>query len=215
MPPCRVEWCTLPRVARHQEAYCRSHSNFLKNYPGSAADKWVPPAMRDVIPFDVSQARKSRPPRICATLGCEEPARIGLWGHCMKHSEIEASRMARRDPSDPIGACAVPLCGNASILSGLMCTSHAARSARYGLGTERALTLFSQTACDGCGGSGARVLSIDHNHACCPGIGSCGDCVRGMLCFHCNVALGKVGDSIERLFGLIAYLRNAPPLKAA
>ena len=27
-------------------------------------------------------------------------------------------------------------------------------------------------------------LSIDHDHACCPGIKTCGKCIRGLLCFR-------------------------------
>lgn len=35
-----------------------------------------------------------------------------------------------------------------------------------------------------------RRLSVDHDHACCPGEKTCGLCVRGLLCITCNVWLG-------------------------
>jgi cytochrome c5 len=50
--------------------------------------------------------------------------------------------------------------------------------------------------------------NIDHNHDCCPGYRSCGNCVRGILCNQCNTALGLVKDSPEVLQSLIDYLKN-------
>ncbi len=49
-------------------------------------------------------------------------------------------------------------------------------------------------------------MNIDHDHACCPGSYSCGSCVRGLLCWACNVALGIVKDDPDVLKGLLAYL---------
>lgn len=52
-----------------------------------------------------------------------------------------------------------------------------------------------------------RALAIDHNHMCCPDSpGSCGRCVRALLCTACNHGLGKFRDSPELLRAAAAYL---------
>ncbi len=51
-------------------------------------------------------------------------------------------------------------------------------------------------------------LSVDHDHKCCPDDGSCGKCVRGLLCRACNQGLGQFDDSIERLRSAIDYLEQ-------
>lgn len=35
-----------------------------------------------------------------------------------------------------------------------------------------------------------RRLAVDHDHSCCPGEKTCGNCLRGLLCTTCNVWLG-------------------------
>jgi hypothetical protein len=37
-----------------------------------------------------------------------------------------------------------------------------------------------------------KLLAVDHDRRCCPGAKSCGRCIRGLLCFSCNVTLGKL-----------------------
>lgn len=52
-----------------------------------------------------------------------------------------------------------------------------------------------------------RRLAVDHDHTCCPRQqGSCGECVRGLLCFDCNTVLGKVRDDPARLRAAADYL---------
>jgi hypothetical protein len=51
-------------------------------------------------------------------------------------------------------------------------------------------------------------LSVDHDHSCCPGKGSCGKCIRGLLCSHCNKTLGLVKDDVSTLKNMIAYLQK-------
>ncbi|KKN10739.1 hypothetical protein LCGC14_1033610 [marine sediment metagenome] len=45
-----------------------------------------------------------------------------------------------------------------------------------------------------------RRLAVDHSHTT--------EKVRGLLCFHCNTALGKIGDDIEWLHRASDYLKK-------
>lgn len=58
------------------------------------------------------------------------------------------------------------------------------------------------------GGSG--TWNIDHDHSCCPGPRSCGKCIRGLLCFNCNIAEGHLRGDLKAIEGLAEYLRRGP-----
>ena len=59
------------------------------------------------------------------------------------------------------------------------------------------------------GGGNGSSYCIDHDHSCCPGEKSCGDCIRGLLCSACNLVLGHADDRPDVLHGLIGYLARS------
>lgn len=65
--------------------------------------------------------------------------------------------------------------------------------------------------CCVCGVSQADVkehFSVDHDHTCCVGENSCGQCIRGLLCNRCNSGLGHFNDSKELLRSAADYLEK-------
>ena len=59
-----------------------------------------------------------------------------------------------------------------------------------------------------------RKLSVDHDHSCCSGSTSCGQCVRGLLCRRCNTILGHFRDDTAAFERAIDYLTNPPARRA-
>lgn len=75
------------------------------------------------------------------------------------------------------------------------------RCRSYGITAERYLLMLEEQGggCAICGKtakSNGRSLAVDHDHACCrTEFRSCGQCVRGLLCSVCNIALGFIESS--------------------
>lgn len=62
-------------------------------------------------------------------------------------------------------------------------------------------------ACDICRlPFGDKEPNVDHDHSCCAGRDSCGECIRGLLCFNCNAGLGNFRDSRQNLVRAAEYL---------
>lgn len=79
---------------------------------------------------------------------------------------------------------------------------------QYGLTLEAADAIRDRQngVCAICEADLSNGYHIDHDHACCPGSGTCGHCVRGVLCSACNTGLGTFRDSPELLSAAITYL---------
>lgn len=68
--------------------------------------------------------------------------------------------------------------------------------------------------CALCSATGrTKRLAVDHDHACCSGPKSCGQCVRGLICGPCNDTLAHVRDNPRRLTAIIDYLTDPPAKK--
>ena len=70
------------------------------------------------------------------------------------------------------------------------------------------LMLINQSGLCACCSQPMRNPYIDHDHKCCLKQRSCGKCIRGLLCQHCNTALGYAKDSSDVLTGMINYLKK-------
>lgn len=86
-----------------------------------------------------------------------------------------------------------------------------ALKSKYGISLEQyEAMLLDQGGCAICGaqeaGGRGQRFHVDHNHMCCPGQRSCGECVRGLLCHGCNTGIGALGENVERLMAAAAYL---------
>jgi len=64
-------------------------------------------------------------------------------------------------------------------------------------------------------GGNHKHFLVDHDHKCCPGRKTCGNCIRGLLCYKCNTSLGGFDDDPMLLYIAMRYLEKAahPSLK--
>lgn len=109
------------------------------------------------------------------------------------------------------GTCAVDDCSRSIAARGL-CSRHAATSARMRVNPEEMPALY-RSGCMNPNCPETQDLHVDHDHSCCPGNESCGNCVRGALCRTCNILLGwveRAGDSRSILSGLEKYITSPP-----
>jgi len=129
-----------------------------------------------------------------------------VW--CGKHSESNQGPRSNRNPWPYICyPCIEPI---AHVLYQLK---------QHRVTHERARRLISDPHCEICGrdiielvrnnrGEMKHSLVIDHDHSCCPGSKSCGQCVRGFLCTTCNTAIGMIYENPATALALANYLKK-------
>lgn len=86
------------------------------------------------------------------------------------------------------------------------------REYKYKMSSEQYQRLLEEQnhACAICGkvNANGRDLYVDHDHSCCFGNKSCGECIRGLLCHKCNAAIGLFNDSAESLNKAAEYIKK-------
>lgn len=82
---------------------------------------------------------------------------------------------------------------------------------KYGITPEKYAELLQAQdgKCAGCSREPAnRRFAVDHDHGCCPGQKTCGNCIRGLLCGNCNTGLGLFKENIQTIENILEYLRK-------
>lgn len=171
---------------------------------------------------------------ICSVEGCDKASPAGKRGLCVmhysrwaRHGEVGPAKSRIFTPPRPAepglrwcrncdGELPEKAFTRSSTSTCRECSVALRRAWNYGVPPEqyRRMLKDQRGVCAACGraetatsSSGAvRRLSVDHDHGCCRGRRSCGDCVRSLLCARCNTVLGLVRDDQETLTALSSYL---------
>lgn len=93
------------------------------------------------------------------------------------------------------------------------CAADNQRRIKYGITSAQYNKMLADQGgrCAVCGSLGCqsgKKLAVDHDHGCCPGKKSCGQCIRKLLCQKCNQALGLFGDDPDLLRKAAGYIEE-------
>lgn len=150
--------------------------------------------------------------RLCGAPGCDLEIPDNKWS-CKWH----ANQMRRFGETWPVGCCKdcrepLPETAGKGRVYCDQCGPHRGRMHGKSRQWFEAKLAEQGNACAVCGtvAPAGRYggWNVDHDHDCCPGGTSCGECVRDILCYKCNTFLGMAGDDPERMEAGAAYVRR-------
>ncbi|QBP33388.1 endonuclease VII [Gordonia phage BrutonGaster] len=194
---CRGQECDLP-VSSKSLGLCHSHACRYRRHKSGQKSQGDP-----LRPLG------SRQP--CSISGCKRVH--SSHGYCRYHKKrvVDGFVPASERPKGPPASCRVSECSRQSQQAGY-CTKHYARFYRYKLSPTDFEGLIEGQGgrCAICDSrfdmSRPGLIHVDHDHGCCAGGTTCGECVRGLLCRSCNWGLGNFSDDPRRLDAAIRYL---------
>lgn len=184
------------------------------------------PAVNETLYCEKCAGRKSQRAKDLR----EERKQLGLCPRCASDAPVESGKnycrrcldyfkeatATRRENFISQGLCGN--CGKASLATADRCLacSRAATARRHGL-TPEAYTALIAAGCRICGSTDR--LHVDHDHQCCHSSqrknGSCGKCVRGVLCPLHNTLVGYIEHpDVPRVIQYLVETRSASPLAA-
>lgn len=208
---CSEEMC---QNIAHAKGLCRAH--YLQQYRGiqlspvyqhehmKCSEKGCQ-HVATTAEFCTMHGKKNHRRAVCSVEDCQRNS--DARGYCKTHY-AQYRRGVEPGPIRDWGiyqkgniSCGIAKCTKAATTNGY-CSKHGTKVSNYNMSVEQANYWLAIDSCQSCGGTSS--LCIDHDHTCCPGRTSCGECIRGVLCANCNSALGQVHDSVDRLNQLIS-----------
>lgn len=136
----------------------------------------------------------------CTIKGCGR--KHHAKGLCITHYTRQSKGA---DLSAPIGAYK----NNGGVPTARKARGHKNILTRYSVSADQRQAMYDEAngCCALCGEpTELSDMALDHDHACCPGRTTCGDCTRGLICRSCNLGLGYFKDDVAKLERAIAYL---------
>lgn len=188
---CAVGWCQRPDQVR---GYCTTHyQRFLRG--------------KDMDAPHLERKAPDKTRGECSWEGCGRI--VHAAGFCNAHYTRNRNGRPMGDPireKSSQAKCGMSNCELPHHTSGA-CLQHYRLGWKHNLSVIQLDMLLLDAVCEICGNDSG-PFHIDHDHSCCPGKGSCGRCIRGVLCQGCNTGMGQMLDSKVVLLSAVRYLER-------